>query len=99
MSTFHKINTNSFHSFEAGICVSNSSFYGHYKYVYSYSAGTDFSRQIRTTKVGPRAVRVKHDYSRAQRFNPLTAGADYIGFVTQLLPHSVPPFKHVKAVI
>ena len=31
--------------------------------------------------------------------NPLTAGAAYIGFFTQLLPHSVPPFKHVKAII
>ena len=28
--------------------------------------------------------------------NPLTAGAEYIGFFTQLLTHSVPPFKHVK---
>ena len=26
--------------------------------------------------------------------NPLTAGAEYIGFFNQLLPHSVPPFKH-----
>ena len=33
--------------------------YGHYKDVYSYSAGSDFSRQILTTKVGPRTVRVK----------------------------------------
>ena len=28
--------------------------------------------------------------------NPLTAGAEYIGFLTQILPHSVPPFKHGK---
>ena len=26
--------------------------------------------------------------------NPLTACAEFIGFFTQLLPHSVPPFKH-----
>ena len=39
--------------------------YGHYKYVYSYSAGIDFSRQnltstdmILMTKVYPRTVRV-----------------------------------------
>ena len=36
--------------------------YGHYKQFYSYSAGIDFSRQNRrqilTTKVDPRAVRV-----------------------------------------
>ena len=31
--------------------------------------------------------------------NPLTAGAEYIGFFTQLLPHSVPPFKNVKAIM
>ena len=31
--------------------------------------------------------------------NPLTAGVAYIGFFTQLLPHSVPPFKHVKAIM
>ena len=31
--------------------------------------------------------------------NLLTAGAEYIGFFTQLLPHSVPPFKHVKAIM
>ena len=31
--------------------------------------------------------------------NPLTAGAAYIGFFTQLLPHSVQPFKHVKAIM
>ena len=29
--------------------------------------------------------------------NSLTAGAEYIGFSTQLLPHSVPPFKYAKA--
>ena len=29
----------------------------------------------------------------------LTAGVAYIGFFTQLLPHSVPPFKHVKAIM
>ena len=33
--------------------------YEHLKYVYSYSAGIDFSRQILTTKVDPRAVRAK----------------------------------------
>ena len=33
--------------------------YGHYKYVYPYSAGIDFWRQILTTKVDPRTVRVK----------------------------------------
>ena len=32
--------------------------YGHYKYFHSYSAGTDFTRQILTTKVGRGAVRV-----------------------------------------
>ena len=31
--------------------------------------------------------------------NPLTAGVAYVGFFTQLLPHSVPPFKHGKAII
>ena len=36
---------------------------------------------------------------RAVRVNPLTAGAEYIGFFTQLLPDSVPPFKHVKAIM
>ena len=30
---------------------------------------------------------------------PLTSGAEYIGFFTQLLPHSVPPFMHVKAIL
>ena len=34
-----------------------------------------------------------------RRVNPLTTGAKYIGFFTQLLPHSVPPFKHVKAIM
>ena len=34
-------------------------FYGHYIYVYSYSAGIDFRRQILTSKVDPRTVRVK----------------------------------------
>ena len=45
------------------------------------------------------------DYRRCMRgmklatlVNPFTAGAAYIGFFTQLLPHSVPPFKHVKAI-
>ena len=35
--------------------------YDHYKYVHSYSAGIDlvYRRQILTTKVFPRAVRVK----------------------------------------
>ena len=31
--------------------------------------------------------------------NPLTAGAEYIWFFAQLLQHSVPPFKHVKAIM
>ena len=31
--------------------------------------------------------------------NPLTAGAEYIGLLTQLLQLSVPPFKHVKAIM
>ena len=31
--------------------------------------------------------------------NPLTAGAEYIGVFTPLLPHSVPPYKHVKAIM
>ena len=36
--------------------------YGHLKYFNSYRAGIDFRRrQILTTKVDPRAVRVKHD--------------------------------------
>ena len=34
--------------------------YGHYKYFYSYSAGIVFRCQILTSKVYPRAVRVKH---------------------------------------
>ena len=52
--------------------------YGHKKYVYSYSAWIVriFSRQILTTKVDPRAVRVKetnplstkHDNSHFNRF-------------------------------
>ena len=33
--------------------------YGHSKYFDSYSVGTDFRRQMLTTNVGPRAVRVK----------------------------------------
>ena len=28
--------------------------------------------------------------------NPLTAGPEYIRFFIFLLPHYVPPFKHVK---
>ena len=35
----------------------------------------------------------------SSNLNPLTAGAKYIGCFTQLLPHSVPPFKHVKAIM
>ena len=31
--------------------------------------------------------------------NPLTAGAEYIVFFTQLLPNSVLPSKHVKAMM
>ena len=34
--------------------------YGHYKYVYSYSAGIDSRRQILTSRVDPRTKRVKH---------------------------------------
>ena len=37
----------------------NTHVYGDYKYCYSYSAGIDFRRQILTTKVDPRAIRVK----------------------------------------
>ena len=33
--------------------------FDHYKYFDSYSAGIDFRRQKLTSKVGPRAVRVK----------------------------------------
>ena len=33
--------------------------YDHYKYFYSHSAGIDLRRQILTTKVDPRTVRVK----------------------------------------
>ena len=36
----------------------------------------------------------------AEPFNPLTAGAEYFGFFTQLSPHLVPPFKHIiKAIM
>ena len=39
-------------------------------------------------------------YTTVYRYvNPLTAGVAYIGVFTQLLPHSVPPFKHVKAIM
>ena len=31
--------------------------------------------------------------------NPLTAGAEYIRVFTYLLSNSVPPFKHVKAIM
>ena len=34
-----------------------------------------------------------------QMINPLTTGAEDIGFFTQLLPHSVLPFKHGKAIM
>ena len=33
--------------------------HGHYKYFQFYSAGIDYRRQILTTEVGPRTVRVK----------------------------------------
>ena len=33
--------------------------YGYYKYVYSYCAGIDCRRQNLTSKVDPRAVRIK----------------------------------------
>ena len=33
--------------------------YNQYKYIYSYSAGINFRRQILTSKIDPRAVRVK----------------------------------------
>ena len=36
--------------------------YGRYKYLYSYSAGIDYRRQILTTKVYPRTVKVKQFY-------------------------------------
>ena len=32
-------------------------------------------------------------------FNPLTAGAEYIGFCTQLSPHFLLPFEHVEAIM
>ena len=35
--------------------------YGHYKQFKSYSAGIDFRRQNLTSKVGPRADRVKRN--------------------------------------
>ena len=38
-------------------------------------------------------------YKNISAFNPLTAGVAYIGVFTQLLPHSVPPFKHVTAIM
>ena len=53
-------------------------------------------------KLWPRCVLVLfHDflYIKPKGFNPLTAGTEYNGFFTQLLPHSVPPFKHVKAIM
>ena len=39
--------------------------YGHYEYFNSYSAGIDFRRQILTSKIDPRAVRVKVSLSIA----------------------------------
>ena len=55
--------------------------YGHYKYFHSYSAGIDFSRQnltsrrqILTTKVDPRTVRVKW---WEIPLNPFSAGTYY----------------------
>ena len=48
--------------------------YEHHKYVYSYSAGIDFSESdvyILTTKVAPRAVRVK---AKRYRVNWSTPG-------------------------
>ena len=49
--------------------------YNHYKYVYPYSAGIDFSLgiwriQIPTTKVDPRAVRVKNPLFEAFAIRP-----------------------------
>ena len=35
----------------------------------------------------------------SQHFDPLTAGAEYIGFFIQLLPQIVPLFKHVEAIM
>ena len=67
------------HQFEIIINVLVSSFrfiripmllvYGQYKYCYSYSAGIDFRRQILTTKVDPRAIRVKLLQSRRCLFD------------------------------
>ena len=60
--------------------------YGHYEYFYSYSVGIDsesdvYRRQILTSKIDPRAVRV-NDIHSAKRIsdglNPLTTGAAYI---------------------
>ena len=69
-----------FFQFEIIINVSVSSFrfiwipmlwvYNHYKYVYPYSAGIDFSRQIPTTKVDPRAARVKNPLFEAFAIRP-----------------------------
>ena len=47
----------------------NTYVYGHYKYCYSYSAGIDFRRQILTTKVDLRAIRVKLLQSRRCLFD------------------------------
>ena len=42
-------------------------------------------------------LKILSELSFEKMINPLTAGAEYIRFFTQLLPHSVPPFKHGKA--
>ena len=44
--------------------------HGHYKYFQFYSAGIDYRRQILSTKVGPRTVRVK--------FPAAVAGAEQV---------------------
>ena len=40
------------------LCYGSTANARHYKYVYSYHAGIDFSRQILMSEVNPRAVRV-----------------------------------------
>ena len=55
---------------------------------FSQSHGEEWSLFLKAKGGGPGAV-----------VNPLTAGVAYIRFFTQLLPHSVPLFKHVKAIM
>ena len=53
--------------------------YNHYKYVYSYSAGIDFRRQILTTKVDPRTVRVK-------KYKNVNRKLTYFNLIAEMLP-------------